>query len=49
MADRIPGADLLILEDCGHLASMEQPERLTRELERLFALDAQQGKTHAIQ
>ena len=25
MAGRIPGAELTVIDDCGHLASMEQP------------------------
>ena len=49
MAARIPNARLRILEDCGHLASMEQPQLLARELNQLFALDAPTGKMHAIQ
>ena len=37
MAEQIPGAQLRIVEDCGHLSSMEQPDVVTRELERLFS------------
>ena len=36
MAKRIPGSRLQILDDCGHLPTLEQPEAVTRELERLF-------------
>jgi len=32
MADLIPGAQLSILEDCGHLAPLEQATAVTREL-----------------
>jgi len=37
MAREIPGADLVVIDDCGHLSSMEQPEVVTKELLRLFA------------
>lgn len=30
----IPGAELVLLEDCGHLATLEQPEQVTAALER---------------
>ena len=36
MADRIPKAELVVLDDCGHLASLEQPDRVTAELVELF-------------
>jgi pimeloyl-ACP methyl ester carboxylesterase len=32
MAQLIPGAKLVKIPDCGHLSTMEQPERVTREL-----------------
>lgn len=32
IAQSIPGARLAIIEDCGHLVPLEQPERLTHEL-----------------
>lgn len=32
IADAIPGAHLSIIEHCGHLAPLEQPEQVTREL-----------------
>lgn len=32
MAQAIPGAHLAILEECGHLAPLEQPAQVTREL-----------------
>ena len=36
MASRIPGATLEILEDCGHIASLEQPGRVTEALRKLL-------------
>ncbi len=32
MASEIPDATLLILEDCGHLSSIEQPQRVTQAM-----------------
>jgi 3-oxoadipate enol-lactonase len=32
MAQRIPGAELVVLEGCGHLSNMEQPERFNAAL-----------------
>jgi pimeloyl-ACP methyl ester carboxylesterase len=32
MARRIPGAKLVVLEDCGHLSNLEQPERFNEAL-----------------
>ena len=37
MAAEIPDATLRIIDDCGHLASLEQPDIVNRELETLFA------------
>jgi pimeloyl-ACP methyl ester carboxylesterase len=37
MAQEIPGAELVVIDDCGHMSSMEQPEVVTEELLRLFA------------
>ncbi len=37
MAQQIPGANLVVIDECGHLSSMEEPEAVTRELLRLFA------------
>lgn len=34
MADLIPEADLCVIEDAGHLPSLEAPERVTEALER---------------
>ncbi|NNF16152.1 MAG: alpha/beta hydrolase [Gammaproteobacteria bacterium] len=38
MADQIADATLVIIDECGHLSSMEQPALVTQELLRLFAL-----------
>ena len=37
MAHEIPDANLVVIDDCGHLSSMEQPEVVTAELLHLFA------------
>lgn len=37
IADRIPGAAMLQIADAGHLAALEQPDRINDELLRLFA------------
>ncbi len=37
MAAQISGARLLVIEDCGHLSSLEQPDIVARELKTLFA------------
>ncbi|MDH3747593.1 MAG: alpha/beta hydrolase [Gammaproteobacteria bacterium] len=37
MAREISGANLVVIDDCGHLSTMEQPEVVTEELLRLFA------------
>ena len=36
MAKEIPDAKLVVIEDCGHMSSMEQPEKVTTELLQLF-------------
>jgi len=36
MAAEIPGARLLIIETCGHLASLEQPQVVTEALQQLL-------------
>ncbi len=38
MAERIPGARLCIIENCGHLSALEQPDIVTRELRNLLAM-----------
>ena len=38
MADSIPGAELLIIEDAGHFVSMEQPEVFTRALRKFMGM-----------
>ncbi|MEL7187489.1 MAG: alpha/beta fold hydrolase [Pseudomonadota bacterium] len=47
MAARIPGATLKILEDCGHMASMEQPDVVTQELQALLQKQSPKGHSHA--
>ena len=37
MAREIPGAILVVIDNCGHLSSMEAPTLVTEELLRLFA------------
>ncbi len=37
MADAIAGAQLAIIENCGHLAPLEQPDAVSNELERWLA------------
>ena len=37
MAREIPNANLAVIDDCGHLSSMEQPTIITEELLHLFA------------
>jgi pimeloyl-ACP methyl ester carboxylesterase len=32
MADRIPGARLVVVPDCGHLSTLEQPATVTQTL-----------------
>jgi len=34
MAAAIPGAELLVIEECGHLSPLEQPEEVTAALRR---------------
>lgn len=36
LADRIPGAELVRIEHCGHSSSLEQPEEITRLLRRFL-------------
>jgi pimeloyl-ACP methyl ester carboxylesterase len=38
IAAAIPGADLVIFEDCGHMAPLEAPDQVNRALERWLAL-----------
>ncbi len=37
MAQEIPGANLVVIDDCGHLSTMERPEVVTNELLGLFS------------
>jgi pimeloyl-ACP methyl ester carboxylesterase len=32
MADLIPGASLVVVEGCGHIATMEKPEAVTEAM-----------------
>jgi pimeloyl-ACP methyl ester carboxylesterase len=34
VAENIPGAEFLILEDAGHMSPLTHPERVTREILR---------------
>ena len=36
MHESIPYSELVLLENCGHLATLEQPERVNQALEQLF-------------
>jgi len=36
MADQIPNADLLIIEECGHLSTLEQPDIVNEALRQLL-------------
>lgn len=38
MAAEIPNAKLAVIDNCGHLSSLEQPDAVTRELQTLLAL-----------
>jgi len=49
MAARIESAALVVINDCGHLASMEKPEVVTQELRALLARDSNTGKLYAQQ
>jgi len=49
MANRIPDAELIVIDDCGHLSSMEQADIVSNELLRLFARDSEPGNLHANQ
>ncbi|WP_282608141.1 alpha/beta fold hydrolase [Pelagibius sp. Alg239-R121] len=40
IAEGIPGSELIIIEDCGHLSPMEHPDRVTEELQGLFSESA---------
>ncbi len=49
MATRIPDCTLIVLDDCGHLASMERPDAVTGELEQLLTRTSQVERNYAIQ
>lgn len=40
LADGIPEAELEIVEECGHLSTLERPDAVTAVLQRWLALDA---------
>lgn len=42
IAAAIPGAELVVIEDCGHMSPAEQPEQVTDALKRWLGLDAAQ-------
>ena len=44
IAAAIPGAELLILDLCGHLSTLEQPERVSEALRRWLPTDRQEPK-----
>ena len=44
IAAAIPGAELLILDRCGHLSTLEQPERVSEALRRWLITDHQEPK-----
>ena len=37
MAERIPGATLALVPDCGHMSTMERPEAVTAAMKKWFA------------
>jgi pimeloyl-ACP methyl ester carboxylesterase len=37
MAEKIPGAELVVLDGCGHLGPLDQPERFNAALERFLS------------
>ncbi len=47
MAERIAGAELAIIENCGHLASMEQPAIVSRLLNDFFTCNTTSGHCNA--
>ncbi len=49
MASEIPDATLSIIVDCGHLASMEQPEMVTDQIKMLLARTSKTGNRDANQ
>ena len=49
MATRISDAHLVVLDDCGHMASMEQPDAVTAELADLLAREPKTEQYYAVQ
>lgn len=48
IAAAIPGAELLILERCGHLSTLEQPERVNEALLRWLSIEFHESKGNPI-
>lgn len=46
MAAEIPNAELIVIDNCGHLSSMEQPRAVTDSLLRLMAQTPTSGNLH---
>jgi len=38
LADLVPGADLVLLDDCGHLPTLERPDETSGALRRRLLL-----------
>lgn len=49
MATRIREAELIIIDDCGHISTMEQPEVVTHALQNLLSHETTTGISHAEQ
>jgi len=49
MASRISDCKFVIIDDCGHLASMEKPDIVTQELRELIARNSRSGRYYAQQ
>ena len=44
LAAAIPGAELLLLENCGHLSTLEQPARVNEALLRWLSVEFHESK-----
>ncbi|GKV66941.1 MULTISPECIES: alpha/beta fold hydrolase [unclassified Sporosarcina] len=44
MKDFIPDADLIVIEECGHLSPMEQPQKVTEEMRKWLLKDRRISK-----
>ncbi len=49
MAARMPNAELIVIDDCGHMSSMEQPQTVNNEILRLLARKPNSETSHAAQ